>query len=679
MTGPSLESQSRSGAYKKNQDIHFVYVFSLGTSIQGINGKVFGVNLLKVTIPMAFLLKDYTDIKEIARGGMGKVYLATQISLNRKVIIKEMASGLLKSQIEIKRFENEARAAAALNHDNIIRIYDFGEDRESFYIAMEFIDGPALETILKDRNYIPEIGLMIALYALKGLVHAHSHHIIHRDIKPGNILISKAGAVKVVDFGLAHANSQQKHLTASDVIVGTPLFMSPEQATGEEKKDQRMDVWSVGVLLYRIISGVFPFQGENVPAILFQIVQTKEPPIQDHFPALPPDLAEKINNCLIKDRAKRLSNLSLLIESLQNYFYEIGIKDTAEQIRQYVSDPSSSARALSRQLFEYHQRKAEAFLAEGNEERAHAHAQQAKRYDPLFKPITRAIDAIKKHTSSSIILKSTQVGNTSGIGAWQQPSPGKRFSIVALISTIMALLVLAAGAVFFFHLLNKSDPRDRSVRNILSAQNRSADSVMSSAPVKGGTVRKADTVAPGFSSAHSIDTTPAPDQAEKLATKKTSIKPGVRVHPDASLSGILKIFITPSNAEVRVDGEKISALEMVEGRRLITGLHQIDAAAKGFEPVSKSVTVEKEAVQIITIDLTTEIPGMSSVHVHSYPWAEIFIDGEFKGNSPTAKPIALTEGTHTIVLQRAGFKTHKETVAIKKGELKRIKVILTKG
>jgi serine/threonine protein kinase len=632
------------------------------------------------TIAMAFLLKDYTDIQEIARGGMGKVYLATQISLNRKVIIKEMASGLLTSTIEIKRFENEARAAAALNHDNIIRIYDFGEDRGSFYIAMEFIDGPDLETILKDRNYLPEIGLMIALYALKGLTHAHSHHIIHRDIKPGNILVSKAGAVKVVDFGLAHASSQQKHLTASDVIVGTPLFMSPEQATGVEKKDLRMDVWSVGVLLYRIITGEFPFQGENVPAILFQIVQTKESPIQDHFPAMPPDLADIINGCLIKDRAKRLSNLSPLIESLQNYFYELGIKDTAEQIRRYVSNPSSSARALSQQLLEYHQRKAEAFRAEGNEERAHAHAQQAKRYDPLYKPITRAIDAIKKHTSSSIISK---VGNTSGVGAWQPPSPRKRFSIIAMISTIMALLVLGAGTVFFFQRFNKSNPRDRSRQIALPAQDRLVDSALShSFPISSDTARYADRVLQDAGSRESTDTAQVTGQAGMQAMKKTAIqsrKPGTSVRPLPSMSGILKIVITPSNAEVRVDGEKTSALEMAEGRRLITGLHQIDAAAKGFEPVSKSVIVEKEAVQIVTIDLTTEKPGMSSVHVHSYPWAEIFIDGEFKGNSPTAKPIALTEGTHTIVLKRAGFKTHKETISVKKGELKRIKVILTKG
>ena len=629
---------------------------------------------------MAFLLKDYTDIKEIAHGGMGKVYLATQISLNRKVIIKEMVSGLLTNPIEIKRFENEARAAAALNHDNIIRIYDFGEDRGSFYIAMEFINGPDLETILKDRNYLPEIGLMIALHALKGLTHAHSHHIIHRDIKPGNILVSKDGAVKVVDFGLAHASSQQKHLTASDVIVGTPIFMSPEQATGEEKKDLRMDVWSIGVLLYRIITGTYPFQGENVPAILFQIVHTKEPPIQEYFPALPRDLADTINGCLIKDRTKRLSNLSPLIEALQNYFYEIGIKDTAEQIRRYISDPSSSARELSRQLLEYHQRKAGAFQAEGNEERARAYAQQAKRYDPLYRPITRAIDVIKKHTSSSIISRSSQVGSTSGVGAWQPP-PRKRFSIFSLISMILALLVLGGGTAFFFRQCNTFDPRDK------RAQHRSVDSVLSSAQLSGDIAGKADSVMPVIISVPTKDTAQVPDVAGKQAKStlmdssslKTRKKPRSRVRPKVSLSGILKIVITPSNAEVRMDGEILSKAEMTEGRRLITGLHQIDAAAVGFEPVSKSVTIEKDAVQIVTIDMIPEKPGMSSVHVHSYPWAKIYIDGEFMGNSPTAKPLALTEGKHTLVLKRAGFKTYTETISVKKGELKRIKVQLTKG
>ncbi|MBN1129633.1 MAG: serine/threonine protein kinase [Chitinispirillaceae bacterium] len=654
---------------------------------------------------MAFLLKDYTEIQEVARGGMGKVYLATQISLNRKVIIKEMATGLLTNATEIKRFENEARAAAALEHDNIIRIYDFGEDRGSFYIAMEYIDGPDLDAILKEKHYLPEIGLMIVWYALKGLSHAHSHRIIHRDIKPGNILVSKAGAVKVVDFGLAHAGSQQLNLTASDVIVGTPIFMSPEQATGEEKKDLRMDVWSVGVLLYRIITGGYPFQGENVPAILYNIVQTREQRIHELFPALPRDLADHINACLVKDRSKRLSNLSPLITSLQNYFYEMGIKDTAEEIRRYVSDPQGSSRTLSRRLFEYHQRKAEAYLAEGNEPLSQAHAQHAKRYDPLYKPIVKAIDAIKKHTSSAIIAKSSRTGTVT---SWQPPAR-KKSGAMMLVWAVIAVTLLGGGAGAFLIISKKIIVvRNKQVAAV-AQQEVSAGPMATDTDSSKGTFDSNVLVAGAGFTAPQRDPpdTPVPGKREttgkggkrSVKTAKNAItKPEspdalagsgqqptgesnsstslVKARARQPLAGIMKIVITPPGAEVRINGEKISEQEMNEGRRCISGLHQIDATAQGYEPFSRAVTIEKGAMQIVTIDLVREKPGMSSLHIHSYPWAEIFIDGEFKGNTPTAKPLALIEGAHVIELRRTGYKTHQESISIKKGELQRIKVQL---
>ncbi|MBN2036659.1 MAG: serine/threonine protein kinase [Chitinispirillaceae bacterium] len=650
---------------------------------------------------MAFSLKDYTGIQEIGHGGMGKVYLATQISLNRKVIIKEMATGLLTNKTEIKRFENEARAAAALDHDNIIRIYDFGEDRGSFYIAMEYIDGPNLESILKDRTYVPEIGLMIMLFALKGLAHAHSHRIIHRDIKPGNILVSKAGAVKVVDFGLAHASSQQMHLTASDVIVGTPLFMSPEQATGEEKKDLRMDVWSVGVLLYRIITGNYPFNGDNVPSILFHIVQTKESPILEINPALPGDLANHIDKCLIKERGRRLSSLFPLIESLQNYFYDIGIKDPAEEIRRYVGDPSLHAKALVAKVFAYHERKAEEYGAAGDAQRSEAHAQQAKRYDPLYRPIIKAMDAIKKHTSSSILAKQTRFGKESGIDAWKPPSR-MRIGRLVFISVLVLAIAVTGAALFYFQRWNNKEPQGMQQPVAVVKQIVSVDTVA------GGDSVPLATSGPGEPANDMLDTvtiskkrtkpprTRKKTGAARIQTDTGAVKKAVAVSgpamttktrkpqrsrtpsPFDSQSGILKVTITPESARVRVDGEHMTKNEMAEGLRLITGLHHLDASAEGYEPFSKSITVEKDAVQIITVDMVPEKPGMSSVHIHSYPWAEIFVDDEFKGNSPTAKPIALTEGTHTIVLKRPGYETYKEKISLKKGELRRIKVQLTR-
>src|SRR3989339_2061653 len=257
---------------------------------------------------MAFSLQDYKDLVKVGQGGMATVYQAVQKSLNRNVAIKKMATNFADNEILIKRFENEAKSAASLEHNNIIKIYDFGMDEGVFYISMEFIDGCDLDLLIKDRKFIREIGLMVALQAIKGLEFAHSRGVIHRDIKPGNILISKSGLVKVLDFGLASAG-ESVNLTSTDAVLGTPLFMSPEQARGEKDKDARIDIFSVGVLLYRILSGRFPFTGNNVPAVLYNIVHTAPQDIQELAPALPDELAVQIRLCMEKDKEKRLTGL----------------------------------------------------------------------------------------------------------------------------------------------------------------------------------------------------------------------------------------------------------------------------------------------------------------------------------------------------------------------------------
>jgi len=657
---------------------------------------------------MAFLLKDYKDIQEIARGGMGKVYLATQISLNRKVIIKEMATGLLTSATEIKRFENEARAAALLGHDNVIRIYDFGEDRGSFYISMEYIDGPDLETLLRDAHCLSEIALMIVLHALKGLNFAHQHQIIHRDIKPGNILVSKVGAVKVVDFGLAHAGAQQMHLTATDTIVGTPLYMSPEQASGEEKKNIQMDIWSVGVLLYRIITGDHPFKGDNVPAILYNIVQSVQPPLQELAPALPEDLAQNINLCLEKDRENRLTNLGPLIESLQSYFYEIGIRDTAEQIRRYITDPAASVKALSSLLLEYHGRKGIEFEEEGDAAKAAAHLRAVKDFDPAYKRVPKPPETVKRHTSSSIIKKTVSGPLTQRTGYHPAPlpqvgsKPGARLRI-AIGAAILAFLIASGGAIYYT-LSKKASARQAST--LAEAAVRRTDSARLSALELAAAVRladsarQADSIAAAQAAVGSALASALPPQ--KPAAKKTdrplglkqmarpAVKAGPRQAPAqaqastkasapaAGQTGILKISLSPASAEVMLDGVKIPLLEMSGGKKLPIGVHQIVAKAIGYETYSKNVTVENGAVQIVSVDLSPQAQGMASLHVHSYPWAELYVDGSFKGNAPTAKPLTLPEGPHTVALKRAGYKTYSETVTIGKGELRKIKVQLTR-
>ena len=665
------------------------------------NIQIFHSNLL---VPkMAFLLNDYKDLKEIARGGMGKVYLGTQISLNRKVIIKEMASGMLADPTEIKRFENEARAAAALNHDNIIRIYDFGEDHGSFYISMEYIDGADLDRILKSTFYLPEIGLMIVLHALNGLNFAHQQGIIHRDIKPGNILVSKVGAVKVVDFGLAHASHQQLHLTTKDMIVGTPIFMSPEQATGEEKKDSRMDIWAAGILLYRIVSNAYPFTGENVPALLVKILQNKQPPVQKLAPALPNELSDVINLCLEKDRSKRLQSLEPLIETLQNYFYDMEIKDTSSWIRRYETDPQSCVKDLSLVLIEYHIRKENEFRSAGNEEIAEAHFKEAKKYESKELPINMVRDAIKKRDSSAIFKKSPHAASLKKTSAWKPPSRRKPTTLF-VIAAIVFLVIILAGGWFASSRITRKSVSDNALRmyNAEKKQTSSSQAVSDSTPVK--KTREPATADTTLTANIKTDSAQTPKDAPKpaltkknnpgqtgLSNKASGPLPDTTTSPETARMaepqpqappspspGIIKVTVNPPSAEVTIDGEKLSTADMNNGKRLKPGNHTLIASAAGYEQFSKTISLEQGDVQIVSTNLiqVTQAKEPGALHIYSSPWAEVYIDGAFNGNSPTSKPIYLSEGQHTVTLKRSGFKTYEEVVTIANGELKRMKVKL---
>jgi len=301
---------------------------------------------------MAFALSDYTDLRELRSGGMGILYTATQISLNRPVVIKKMTGDAGRDPNLIKRFENEARAAASLDHDNIIRIYDFGEESGSFYIAMEYIDGCDLDELLARADFPAEIGLMIVLEAIKGLHYSHEHGIIHRDVKPANVLIGKNGRVKVADFGLAYAANESSRLTKTDAIVGTPQFMAPEQLNNEPRIDKRVDIWACGILLYRALAGALPYAGASLAAVVTAMLKQPAPDIAAQAPWLPGDMIDAAQDCLVKDRARRAPSLGPLIGALQKFLHDMGVHDAAEEISLYVSGNRYAAKTAFARLLD---------------------------------------------------------------------------------------------------------------------------------------------------------------------------------------------------------------------------------------------------------------------------------------------------------------------------------------
>ncbi|MDH4215692.1 MAG: serine/threonine protein kinase [Gallionella sp.] len=220
-------------------------------------------------------LGRYEVVGELGQGAMGIVYKAIDPLIDRVVAIKTINLGLALDEKEEYegRFYQEAKAAGRLNHQNIVTIYDVGKSGDVAYIAMEFLQGRELRDIMNDAGVLP-VGqaLDIAAQVAQGLSYAHEHEIVHRDIKPSNIMVVRDGHVKITDFGIARMASSSVR-TQTGMVLGSPKYMSPEQVMGKAL-DQRSDIFSLGVMLYEMLTGHPPFDGENVNAIMYQTVNT---------------------------------------------------------------------------------------------------------------------------------------------------------------------------------------------------------------------------------------------------------------------------------------------------------------------------------------------------------------------------------------------------------------------
>ena len=223
---------------------------------------------------------DYELIKELGRGGMGVVYKARQISLNRPVAVKLLKADILASDEELRRFQNEAEAVALLDHPHIVLIFEVGEYEGRQYFSMKLVGGPSLEKKLSDYAADPKAAARLVKTAAEAVHHAHRRGILHRDLKPSNILLDERGEPYVTDFGLAKRVEGDSEMTVSGAILGTPPYMAPEQASGRRGAvTTATDVYGMGAILYALLTGRAPFRGGSVPEILEQVRdQPPEPP-----------------------------------------------------------------------------------------------------------------------------------------------------------------------------------------------------------------------------------------------------------------------------------------------------------------------------------------------------------------------------------------------------------------
>ncbi len=249
---------------------------------------------------------------------MGVVFKAYDPALERHAAIKVMNTGVDVDDELRARFFREARSAAKLNHPNIISIYELGENRKRPFIAMEYVEGEDLKAVIKKRAFIPlKEKLRWIGHICEGLDYAHGHGVIHRDIKPGNIFITKEGKLKILDFGLARLASSE--MTRSGMLLGSPYYMSPEQVKGNQDIDGRSDLFSVGVVLYELISYRRPFEADTPTSVCFQIVSESHHPIPLVLPGCSAELEHIINRSLDKNRDTRYQNGSELTAALLEF------------------------------------------------------------------------------------------------------------------------------------------------------------------------------------------------------------------------------------------------------------------------------------------------------------------------------------------------------------------------
>jgi serine/threonine protein kinase len=270
--------------------------------------------------PMVRRFGDYELLSEVARGGMGVVYKARQISLNRIVAVKMILAGQLASGDDVLRFRVEAEAAANLDHPGIVSIYEVGCHEDQHYFSMGFVEGQSLADRIAEGPLPVDEAVALICQVAEAVQHAHQRNVIHRDLKPANVLLDQSGHARVTDFGLAKRTQVDSDLTGTGQILGTPSYMPPEQASGAQTRiDATVDVYSLGAILYSLLTGRPPFQAATPMETLLQVRDRDPVPPRQLNGGVPRDLEIICLKCLRKEPSKRYPTARAMAEDLERF------------------------------------------------------------------------------------------------------------------------------------------------------------------------------------------------------------------------------------------------------------------------------------------------------------------------------------------------------------------------
>ena len=588
-------------------------------------------------------LGNYQIIEEIGRGGMGIVYKALQVSLNRIVALKVLPRQYTNDPEFLARFGREARSAASLNHPNIIQIYDIDNKQGVHYFVMEYIEGTNLMTLIEKEGALPlEQAVDITWDICKALDFAHKNGVVHRDIKPHNIMITDQGATKVFDFGIARA-ADSAGLTSTGANIGTPQYMSPEQARGEMGVDGRADLYSLGIVFYEMLVGRVPFDGTTAVGTMYRHVNEAPDPPSSLNPEVPPEIDAIVMKALTKEPDERYQTGREMIQSLYDAKKKLELSVTRTPESEAVVKKKNKAIPLVLGIFLI------LLLAAGA---AYKLGFFSSTYDLLISTDVPDVSVYK----DGRLLGSTPFKMEDG-----SLKPGRHILLLSkegYADTVLDLSFMRGEIIEhevsmperFGYLTMILEPPDQMI--FIDKAER--------APPRSDQYR----LSPGvhIASFHREGYQSRTDTVEITADIDDTLRISLDILP-----AIVSIQSNPLGADVFVDDEKLESVtplteEIVPGNRIIR------VEKSGYASVDTMLSLQPGMSSDITFTLVEkeETPAFGSLRVKTTPWgATVYLDGRERGTSESGLVFRnLPPKKYTVKLEHDEYPVYEGIVQV---------------
>jgi serine/threonine protein kinase len=563
--------------------------------------------------------KGVKIIQTIGTGGTAVLHKAVQTSLDRIVAVKRLHKHLTDDENFTRRFILEAKAAASLDHENIVHVIDFGRGEDGYEIVMEFVEGDSLKEILERwRPIKSELALAMVHQICLGLEHAHAKGIVHRDIKPGNVMLTKYGRVKITDFGLAKLTEAAASFTADNSIIGTPLYMSPEQAFGESV-DQRSDLFSLGTVLYELVTGRQPFASENYMGVIQNIIHKNIPAAREVNPGVPDEVEAILSRALNKDRDQRFQTAREFREAIEEHVGIVELNRAGNSL-QVLLERNTATQVMPKPDVATRKRKPKRGVGRGIAAAAAMLVLVGGAATVLFRP-----DLVERFTGE-----------------------GRSEPIESRIQRSEAVLTPVGAAFDLGTLISTAPDTSKAPHNAEVVSAKDVPAVDSTS-----TIAEKTTIEPA----------PEPEPAPKPEPQPA---PVVR-------TGFLSVNVSPG-AEVYIDGAYRGDAPPPLRLELTTGPHTLECRRPRHQPYRESlrITTGELSRRNVTLEMLK-----GTISVNTQAGAQVFVDGKLLGVTPFRRPLEVDAGPHQVTIKKVGFNAWSSHITVRARETLPLNITLS--